>query len=62
MGPLALPQLRADWLLRHGDMGEIKLTAREREELERIVAAPGGDDLWWLGSTFDDRLDDLAAR
>jgi hypothetical protein len=60
IGPLALLQLRADWLLRHAEMGEIKITAAEREELERIVASPG-DDSWWLGSTFDDRLDELAS-
>jgi hypothetical protein len=59
-GPLELVRLRADWPLRHGDAGEIRLSGTEREELARIVAAPGDDDGYWLSSEFDDRLDELA--
>jgi hypothetical protein len=59
LGPLGLVRLRADWLLRHGDAGELKLSDTEREALARIVAAPGDDDGYWLSSEFDDRIDDL---
>ena len=60
LGPLELVRPRADWLLRHGDAGEIKPNDTDREELARIVAAPGGDDGYWLSSEFDDRIDALA--
>ena len=39
---------------------EIKPNDTDREELARIVAAPGGDDGYWLSSEFDDRIDALA--
>jgi hypothetical protein len=51
-GPLAMLSLRADTVLHYSNKGHIPLTEQEREELERIVAAPKEADREFLGS-FD---------
>jgi hypothetical protein len=61
-GPLALLQLRADWILRHADTGEVEITEEEKEDLERIAASPRDGDGFWLSYEYDNRLDEIAER
>lgn len=52
LGSLAKLRLRAEVLLEYANAGSIPLTPPEREQLERITAAPNEDDSEFLGS-FD---------
>jgi hypothetical protein len=55
LGIPALLRLRAETLLDYADKGEITVTPEERDELERIAAAPKPHDAEFLAE-FDDRL------
>jgi hypothetical protein len=56
---MGLLRLRAEVLLKYDDEERIpKLTPQEREELERITAAPKDEDRDYLGS-FDRHIEEM---
>ena len=61
LGEPALLRLRAENLLHYADEGEFPLTDKEREQLERISAAPTLADEQFLGS-FDHHLEAIVDR